>query len=185
MVSSDQPEAAGETGRTDDLNWHIEPHFWPKTSRDSSRLWTFSRWPWTSPTPRLSSILSSPLLSAPSLSSHVPFPVIACQINVPLCSQAKKLSCHIRLLLPWYFPLLFYFLWVYISLLSSLVFCPHTPLCLLPFWTLGFFRRAASAVLSAPSPPRGTDASPSSASIYFSRSVSLCVFVLPCANVLP
>lgn len=105
-----------------------------------------------------------------------PLPVIACQINVPLCSQAQKLSCHIQ---P---PPLFFLIWFSLMplrhhpsgrsfLLLPLCFHAHTsfPSCSLipslPMSTpasalscflqaLVFFPCAASAVLHALSLPR-------------------------------
>lgn len=49
---------------------------------------------------RLSTSLPTLLHSPLSSLFSCPLPVIACQINVPLCSHAQKLSCHIQPLLP-------------------------------------------------------------------------------------
>lgn len=126
-----------------------------------------------------------------SLSSHVPSPVIACQINVPLCNQAQKLSCHIQLLLPWYFSRFFSFSslcssWLYIyhffpSCFLSLLLSPHLSPAFLDSGFL-FLCCLSSSVCSVPSlgGPQ-----PHPPPIFFSHSVSLCVFVLPCANVPP
>lgn len=65
-----------------------------------------SHWPWLSATLHIFTTLHrSP---SPSLFSCT-LPVIACQINVPLCSQAQKLSCHIQPLLPFFFLIRFSF----------------------------------------------------------------------------
>lgn len=54
------------------------------------------RWPWLSATPH---IFTTPLHSPTASLFSCPLPVIACQINVPLCSQAQKLSRHFQPLL--------------------------------------------------------------------------------------
>lgn len=74
---------------------------------------------------RLSTSLP-PLLHSPTPSlSSCPLPVIACQINVPLCSQAQKLSCHIQPLLPLFF---FFLIWFSAMLLLQHHHHHHLPL---------------------------------------------------------
>ncbi len=164
-----------------------------------------SRRPWLSATLHiLTTLLHS--LPSPSLFS-CPLPVIACQINVPLCSQAQKLSRHIQPPAPLFFfhlvlshtatpppppppppplwsicpplPLCFH-AHIHSSLsthvhsgLSSLLFSPDsgflTPCCL------------SSSACSVSSLEMATH-TPLLPSI-FSRSISLCVFVLPHTNV--
>lgn len=131
-----------------------------------------SHWPWLSETLHIfTTLLHSPTPSRFSC----PLPVIACQINVPLCSQAQTLSCLIQPLLPsifwfgslsyWYnntttttttTPLGLPFLLchcVSLSLAYSLpMFTPASSLsCFLQ--TPGFLRCAALAVLLAVSLP--------------------------------
>lgn len=69
------------------------------------------RWPWLSATPH---IFTTPLHSPTASLFSCPLPVIACQINVPLCSQAQKLSRHFQPLLslsffPFFFIYIFWF----------------------------------------------------------------------------
>ena len=123
-------------------------------------LAALSRWPWLSATPHI--FTTTPLHSPAASLFSCPLPVIACQINVPLCSQAQKLSCHFQ-------PLLFLSLYIYIYILvlsntsssSSPLWCspPHIHSPSLPLYprplllrlSSVFLRRAASADLSAPS----------------------------------
>lgn len=85
--------------------------YWARQPWYNFILVVHSHWPWLSATRHIFTTLLH--VPTPSFKS-CPLPVIACQINVPLCSQAQKLSCRTGLL----FPTLFFF--------PTLVL-PHTP----------------------------------------------------------
>lgn len=141
---------------------------------------------------RLSTSLPTLLHSPLSSLFSCPLPVIACQINVPLCSHAQKLSCHIQPLLP--FLSFFFLIWFllhhhhHLHLLWSIfppcahihfLFSSHVHPCVfsLLFSPVSGFLTPCCLSSSVPSLERGRDSS--SISIYFRR----CVFVLPRTNV--